>query len=221
MLRFFTFVAVAAALCAGGHAQADDEFSSARHYPALATKWNDIQSRMSQDASHLVLCRADPQVCRPEEKRLAEILDASREREGRARLGHINRAVNLAIRPVSDMQRFGVADHWSAPLETLLAGGGDCEDYAILKFLILREAGFADADLKLLIVRPTASPTMHAVLAARNGGEWLVLDNRGFTLARLEDSPYRVLTQFSIEPVSDPAFIEIASAGGSDLPPLL
>jgi predicted transglutaminase-like cysteine proteinase len=217
MLRFFTLVAVVAALCAGGRARADDEFSSARHYSALAMKWNAVQSRMEQESAHLVLCRAEPETCRPEEKRFAAILDTAREQEGRARLGHINRAVNLAVRPISDLQRFGVVDHWSAPMETLQAGGGDCEDYAILKFMVLREAGFSDADLKLLIVRSPGSPTAHAVLAVRNDGEWLVLDNRGFALVRLNDSPYRMLTQFSIEP----AVTLVASAGGADLPPLL
>jgi predicted transglutaminase-like cysteine proteinase len=45
--------------------------------------------------------------------------------------------VDLAIAPVSDEVQWGVPDHWSAPFETLQSGRGDCEDYAIVKYLAL------------------------------------------------------------------------------------
>jgi hypothetical protein len=44
---------------------------------------------------------------------------ASGLRSGRARVGLINRAADLAISPVSDERQWGVADHWSDPFETL------------------------------------------------------------------------------------------------------
>ena len=59
----------------------------------------------------------------------------NRQRAGRARLGEINRAVNLSIRATSDLSQYGVADFWSAPLATIEKGAGECEDYAILKYL--------------------------------------------------------------------------------------
>ena len=54
---------------------------------------------------------------------------------GRARIAMINRAVNLAITPMSDQARWGVPDRWSAPLETLQSSRGDCEDYAMSNML--------------------------------------------------------------------------------------
>lgn len=132
-------------------------------------------------------------MCSEDEARFEEIIAAGRSREGRARIGEINRAVNLAIRPMSDERRFGVDDHWSSPLETVRAGAGDCEDYAILKLLALREVGFAPGDLKLLIVQDRASRNAHAVAAARLTGRWLVLDNRTLTLVDLEQTRYRLL----------------------------
>lgn len=219
MARFFTAVVVAFAVCAIGAARADDEFSSVRQAPIFTAKWRDIQARMSEDDAHLSICRTEPETCSAEGIRLTAILAAARAYEGRARIGHINRALNLAIRPLNDLQRFGVPDRWSAPIETLRAGGGDCEDYAILKFLALRQAGFADSDLKLLIVRHPASRTDHAVLAARIEDEWLILDNLGFALVRLEDSRYRVLAQLAAEPSAAPAVSEIA--GAPALPALL
>lgn len=205
MSRVLSFLVVTIGLCAIGPAQADDEFSAARQYPGLTMKWHGIQMRMSEDASRLAACRAMPAACSPEQKQLATIVEAARAHEGRARIGHINRAVNLAIRPVSDLRRFGVSDEWAPPLETLQAGAGDCEDYAILKLQALREAGFATADLKLVIVRDPSTHTDHAVVAARLPSQWVVLDNRGFALVDLDRVRYRILVQLSVETETAPA----------------
>ena len=42
----------------------------------------------------------------------------------------------------SDFTQHGEADRWSAPLATFATAKGDCEDYAIAKYVALREAGF-------------------------------------------------------------------------------
>ena len=83
----------------------------------------------------------------PAALKFLDIVDAARLREGRARLGEINRAINLAIRPISDLAQHGQIDVWTSPLATLARGGGDCEDYAIAKFVALRRAGIAPDDL--------------------------------------------------------------------------
>ena len=84
----------------------------------------------------LALCEGDRDGCAsPAALKFLDIVDAARSREGRARLGEINRAINLAIRPISDLAQHGQIDVWSSPLATLARGGGDCEDYAIAKFI--------------------------------------------------------------------------------------
>jgi len=191
MRHLVTLTMIAVGLCAGlsRHAQAADEFASvliAQPRSVIAVKWRTIQSQINEDAAHLAACRADAEACSVEGKRFQEIVDAALVRDGLARIGEINRTVNLAIRPMSDLQRFGMRDHWSAPLETLLAGVGDCEDYAILKYLALQEAGFADHDLQFLIVRDPILHADHAVVAVRHNDRWLVLDNRTLVLADLQ-----------------------------------
>ena len=84
--------------------------------------------------------------------------------------------MNLSIRATSDWSQYGVDDFWSTPLATLEKGAGDCEDYAILKYLALREAGVSPDDLRLLIVNYPRRRTMHAVLAVHWDEEWLLLD---------------------------------------------
>lgn len=149
----------------------------------LHEKWRDLETRLRADEDSVAQCRAEPQSCASAAaERMTAIADGLRGLEGRALLGHVNRAVNLAIRPASDLSRFGVADRWSAPLETLASGQGDCEDYAILKYALLRLLGYAAGDLRILIVRNVSAPEDHAVLSVRLEGRWLVLDNRRFAM---------------------------------------
>jgi hypothetical protein len=114
---------------------------------------------------------------------LLSIVDAAHNRTGLARFGETNRAINLAIRPMSDQAQYGVEDQWSSPLATLTTGAGDCEDYAIAKFLALQLAGVAPADLRIVILRNALTLEDHAVVAARLNDQWYLLDNRHMAMA--------------------------------------
>ena len=145
----------------------------------LSRKWRAVQQQIMIEAEILTLCRRDPATCRSgAPARFLAIVAAGQVRPGRARLGEINRAINLAIRSMSDIAQHGVADRWNSPLLTLAAGAGDCEDYAIAKYVALREAGSASEDVRLLIVHDNKLHQDHAVVAARLDGHWLLLDNR-------------------------------------------
>ena len=96
----------------------------------------------------------------------------------RAQIGNLNRTINYAIRYVSDLQQHGVLDLWSAPLATLASGKGDCEDFAIIKLMALRELGMKAEDLRLVLARGTSLQMDHAVLAVRYEQRWVILDNR-------------------------------------------
>jgi predicted transglutaminase-like cysteine proteinase len=103
-------------------------------------------------------------------------------------LDEANRAVNMAIRYVSDYAQHGEADRWSAPLATFATAKGDCEDYAIAKYVALREAGFPHEQLRLVLVRDRSVRQDHAVLAARLDDHWLILDNRHSQLIDDQDA---------------------------------
>ena len=134
----------------------------------------------------LALCEGDRDRCAsPAALQFLDIVNAAKGREGRARLGEINRAVNLAIRPVSDLAQYGQIDVWTSPLATLARGAGDCEDYAIAKFVALRRAGVGPDDLRIVIMHDPVRGEDHAVAAARLDGRWLTLDNR--RMAMVED----------------------------------
>jgi predicted transglutaminase-like cysteine proteinase len=144
----------------------------------LQSKWNAVKRKLPREHARLVRCEAHLAACTPAAKRFLAILDKARAQEGWARIAEINRAINLNIRPVDDVTQYGVADLWATPLMALKSNAGDCEDYAIAKYVALHEIGFADDDLRLLIVRLHATNEDHAVAAVRYDGQWLILDNR-------------------------------------------
>ena len=154
----------------------------------MSAKWADLQSRIQPEQETLAACRAGSTNCPAAARRFLQIVELGQQRQGRARLAEINRAVNFSIRPVSDWAQYGVADFWSAPLATLGTGAGDCEDYAVLKYVALREAGIAPDDLRFLIVYYPRRGTYHVVLAVHLGEEWLILDNLTLIMVNSSDA---------------------------------
>jgi predicted transglutaminase-like cysteine proteinase len=145
----------------------------------LREKWLGVEQKLDDERVQLALCDGDRAGCvSPAALRFLAIVDSARSREGRARLGEINRAINLAIKPMSDMAQHGQIDVWSSPLATFYRGAGDCEDYAIAKYVALRMAGIAPEDLRIVVMVDTVRREGHAVAAAKLDGHWLILDNR-------------------------------------------
>ncbi len=156
----------------------------------LRAKWLGVADRIDGERVQLALCDGDHARCASDAAlKLLAIVDSARARDGRARIGEINRAINLAIHPMSDLAQHGEIDVWSPPLATLASGAGDCEDYAIAKFVALRLAGMAAQDLRIVVMRDLIQGEDHAVAAARLDGHWLMLDNR--RMAMIEERHVR------------------------------
>jgi len=166
------------------HHRTDDALFGMETAPAfgeVSSKWLAVEAEIEHERTVLAGCDAG-QACPASAQELRRIIAEGAGRTGRARVGLINRAVNLAITPTSDDVQWGVADRWSPPLETLQTHRGDCEDYAIVKYAALREAGLPRDDMKIVILRNFVRNEDHAVLAARVDGEWLILDDRTLVL---------------------------------------
>jgi predicted transglutaminase-like cysteine proteinase len=163
----------------------------------LLEKWHHVEAAMAQDFAVVAQCHANG-ICPVAAQRLIDISAAGAGRSGRARVGLINRAADLAISPVSDELQWGVADHWSNPFETLLSNHGDCEDYAILKYAALLEAGIPKDDVSIVILKSYFPNESHAAVATRVNGQWLILDNRTLTLVRDTDVT-RAIPEFMLD----------------------
>src|SRR5882672_9659741 len=165
----------------GGSAEPFGLLASTLSFGSLREKWLD------DERVQLAICDGDRDRCvSPAALQFLAIVDNAKAREGRARLGEINRAIDV----------------WSSPLVTFASGAGDCEDYAIAKFAALRHAGISPDDLRIVIMRDTIRGEDHAVAAARLDGHWLMLDNR--RMAMVEDAyisnsrPTFVIDQYGV-----------------------
>ena len=190
-------------------------FASPLSEGGLREKWLDVERQLDDERVQLALCDGDRERCvSPAALRFLAIVDNAKALEGRARLGEINRAINLAIRPMSDLAQYGAIDVWSSPLVTFAHGAGDCEDYAIAKFVALRHAGIEAGDLRIIVMRDTIRGEDHAVAAAKLDGHWLMLDNR--RMAMVEDANIRnyrptfVIDQTGVMQYADTPLLAVA-----------
>jgi predicted transglutaminase-like cysteine proteinase len=144
----------------------------------LLRKWLGVAHKLEDERVQLALCDGDRERCVSEAAlKFLRIVDSGRQRDGRARLAEINRAINLAIRPMADLVQYGEVDVWSSPLVTFNTGAGDCEDYAIAKYVALQMAGISAEDLRIVVVLDLNGEG-HAVASVRLDGHWLILDNQ-------------------------------------------
>jgi predicted transglutaminase-like cysteine proteinase len=141
-------------------------------------QWRDVLARYRGSAKRTAAAEpcAQPQGadCRVAEWRnfLAGLKGLDRRRQIEA----VNRRINQR-RYIDDPNNYGIADYWAAPAE-FLTRGGDCEDFAIAKFLSLRALGFDNSMLRIVVLRDTERQIDHAVLVVYQDGERLVLDNQ-------------------------------------------
>jgi predicted transglutaminase-like cysteine proteinase len=134
--------------------------------------WNRLQAQMLTEAPVIARCYGEPAACSSSAgERFAAILKEGEGKQGVARIAHINRAVNLSF-------RFKEGTPWSSPLETLSNGIGDCKHYALIKYAALNISGWKLEDLQIVMVKIKSAQVRHMVLAVREDGRWLILDNR-------------------------------------------
>ncbi len=97
------------------------------------------------------------------------------------KLQKANAFFNSRLIYASDRQAWGEKDYWATPYESLEKGGGDCDDFAIAKYVTLRKMGIPKQDLKLAYVyleRPGRKREAHLVLLHQPPGtKGTVLDN--------------------------------------------
>lgn len=99
----------------------------------------------------------------------------------------VNDFTNQHVLFVDDNTLWGMEDYWASPLETFGKGAGDCEDFSIAKYTLLKKLGVSQDKLRLTYVRarmPSGSIRPHMVLAyyASPTSDPLILDNLNFEL---------------------------------------
>jgi len=103
-----------------------------------------------------------------------------------------NTWVNENIKPITDLDHWGVVEKWSYPDD----GYGDCEDYVLLKRRMLIEAGWPREALLITVVRDKKGDG-HAVLTVRTDKGEFVLDNQNDQILLWSDTGYRFVKRQS------------------------
>jgi predicted transglutaminase-like cysteine proteinase len=85
----------------------------------------------------------------------------------------VNNWVNETIKPMTDMDHWGVVERWNMGED----GYGDCEDYALLKRKMLIQAGWPREALLMTVVRDKKGEG-HAVLTVKTNRGEFILDNQ-------------------------------------------
>ena len=107
-------------------------------------------------------------------------------------LQRINNKVNAQIKPMTDLDHWGVVERWSYPDD----GYGDCEDYVLLKRRMLMQAGWPRQALLITVVRDTKGDG-HAVLTVKTDKGEFILDNQNEEILLWSDTGYRYVKRQS------------------------
>ena len=107
-------------------------------------------------------------------------------------LVRVNRWVNSKIKPVTDMEHWGVVERWSYPDD----GYGDCEDYVLLKRKMLIQAGWPRQALLITVVRDSRGDG-HAVLTVKTDKGEFILDNQHEEILLWSETTYRFVKRQS------------------------
>ena len=104
----------------------------------------------------------------------------------------VNRWVNETVKPITDMDHWGVIEKWSLPSD----GYGDCEDYVLLKRKMLIDGGWPRQALLITVVRDRQGEG-HAVLTVKSDKGEFILDNENENVVAWTETGYRFVKRQS------------------------
>jgi predicted transglutaminase-like cysteine proteinase len=139
-------------------------------------------------------CNEHPKECTAQPSQPRDVVLTSKTWRDLVR---VNAWVNDTIKPLTDLEHWGVVERWSFPDD----GKGDCEDYVLLKRRMLMQAGWPREALLITVVRD-AKGDGHAVLTVRTDRGDFILDNQVQDILLWSETEYRFVKRQS---QSDPS----------------
>jgi len=115
----------------------------------------DMSSRLLSDYSQQAVNRG---------KALNQLIKKLKDKSVQTKLREVNRFFNQFIY-VEDIDQWGKKDYWATPEEFIGTQRGDCEDFVVAKYFVLRKLGIADKKLYLTYVKHIKKNVAHMVLS--------------------------------------------------------
>lgn len=140
-------------------------------------KWNTALERYSKEkaAAKKGKC-GDDELNKCNFDKWIKFLKGIKDKDLVTQIREINDYMNRAPY-ITDPVNWGKKDFWATPGE-FMAKFGDCEDYAIAKYMSLRLLGYKDEDLRVVAVKDLNLKIGHAILVVYYKGKPYVLDNQ-------------------------------------------
>jgi predicted transglutaminase-like cysteine proteinase len=132
-------------------------------------KWRGTLQRFEQE---LKSCGSNQ--CK--KKQWEAVIDGLRGKDLMTQLRKINVEMNDK-RYITDPVNWNLPDYWATPLQ-FLRKNGDCEDYAIAKYMALRDLGVSADDMRIVVLNDLNLRIAHAILAVYVNGKPYILDNQ-------------------------------------------
>ncbi|MBL8708451.1 MAG: transglutaminase-like cysteine peptidase [Rhodospirillaceae bacterium] len=131
-------------------------------------KWLDMVGRWKGGAA----CESD--TCTT--KGWQGLIDGLQGKDRLTQIKEVNKLLN-SKKYIIDMKNWGLEDYWATPYQ-FLRKNGDCEDYAIAKFMVLKALGVPMEDMRVVALQDLNLGVGHAVLVVYDGDSPLLLDNQ-------------------------------------------
>jgi predicted transglutaminase-like cysteine proteinase len=141
----------------------------------------------SQPIGHYEFCKRLPDECSIRSRNVAP---AKMTRDFWELIVNVNSHVNQTVKPLTDMEIYGVEEYWGYPDK--VGNVGDCEDYVLEKRRELMQAGVSPADLLITVVRKPDGEG-HAVLTVRTDTGDFILDNLADSVKNWSETEYTYL----------------------------
>jgi predicted transglutaminase-like cysteine proteinase len=141
------------------------------------TKWNHMLARYAKEYADAEGSKCEPKkviACNYAEWK--KFLESLKGKDKPTQVAEVNARMNGA-KYIVDESNWGEKDYWASPGE-FMAKFGDCEDYAIIKYLSLKALGFPERELRVVAVEDLNLKVGHAILVVFLDGKTLVLDNQ-------------------------------------------
>lgn len=139
--------------------------------------WQRVVGKLREEAKIVAACDADVSKCGS--PRVVAWRAKVRSLEGLpliSQMRELNLFLNHIVPYLTDDENFGQEDYWTTPLE-FLRHSGDCEDYAIIKFVSLLELGVKNEQMRIVVVMDTLRNLPHALLSVEAENETYLLDS--------------------------------------------
>ena len=140
-------------------------------------KWNEAIQRFSKEYAQSKAGKCgDAEMNKCNFDKWMAFLDGLKDKDQVTQIREINNYMNRAPY-VTDPVNWGMKDFWATPGE-FMAKFGDCEDYAIAKYMSLRYLGYPEDVLRVVAVKDLNLKIGHAILVIYFKGKPYVLDNQ-------------------------------------------